>query len=94
MIPAPPIGNLFAGTPRPARLGRVPPPRRRGAGGSPRSIPQPNVFLALIHGRDGECPCCRDSSPTPDNSVEATDAHKPKAPARGGPTHLGIFRRR
>jgi integrase len=23
------------------------------------SIPQPTAFLALIHGHDGECPCCR-----------------------------------
>jgi len=23
------------------------------------TIPQPSAFLALIHGHDGECPCCR-----------------------------------
>src|SRR5512145_2141860 len=23
------------------------------------SIPQPTAFSALIHGHDGECPCCR-----------------------------------
>ena len=23
------------------------------------TIPQPAAFLALIHGHDGECPCCR-----------------------------------
>jgi hypothetical protein len=23
------------------------------------TIPQPTAFAALIHGHDGECPCCR-----------------------------------
>jgi hypothetical protein len=34
-----------------------------------------------------------DSSPTPDNSVEATNARKPRSAARGGPTHRFFLNR-
>jgi hypothetical protein len=52
-------------------LPRFPKPRERGityrhdAHRAPlafkaiMTIPQPSAFLALIHGHDGECPCCR-----------------------------------
>lgn len=49
------------------------------------SLPQPTAFNALVHGYDGECPCCRR------NFDQARKWHKATPPKVnfGGVAHVG-----